>query len=95
MCDEIIKDEAERKNLLRQLSAHHEIVTITYEQLLQFAGNMLLVKNRDREKFWVMSDQAFQSLKDSQADILKKTEDYFMRHLARLKVSVEEVHVVC
>lgn len=72
VCDEIIKDEAERKNLLRQLSAHHEIVTITYEQLLQFAGNMLLVKNRDREKFWVMSDQAFQSLKDSQADILKK-----------------------
>ncbi|MEP7129038.1 MAG: arginine deiminase-related protein, partial [Chitinophagales bacterium] len=40
VCDGIIRDEAERKNLLRQLSAQHEIVTISYDQVLQFAGNM-------------------------------------------------------
>lgn len=72
VCDEIINDEKERKILLRQLSTHHEIVKITHEQLLRFAGNMLLVKNRDGVKFWVMSEQAYLSLNDTQLKILNK-----------------------
>lgn len=72
ICSEIIRDEAARKQVIAQLSAHHEIVEINYDQLLQFAGNMLLLKNRDEEKFWVMSENAFRSLNPSQIEVLRK-----------------------
>ncbi|HUM45444.1 MAG TPA: arginine deiminase-related protein [Chitinophagales bacterium] len=72
ICSEMIRDEGERKMVLQKLTPNHELIVITSQQLLQFAGNMLLVKNRDGEKFWVMSEQAFHSLTDSQIDILEK-----------------------
>ena len=71
ICSEVISDEAERKQVMTQLSANHQVVDIDYHQLLHFAGNMLLVKNRDDEKFWVMSEQAFHSLTSSQKEILQ------------------------
>lgn len=72
LCSEVIHDETERNTVLQKISAYQEVVDITYQQLLQFAGNMLLVKNRDGAKFWVMSEQAFQSLLPSQREILQK-----------------------
>lgn len=72
VCSEMICDVKERKNVLQKLSAHHEVVEISPQQLLQFAGNMLLVKNRDGERFWVMSEQAFHSLNNSQIETLQK-----------------------
>ena len=72
LCSEVIHNETERNTVLQKMSAYHEVVDITYQQLLQFAGNMLLVKNRDGVKFWVMSEQAFQSLLPSQQEILQK-----------------------
>ncbi len=56
--------------MLKKISSDHEIVEISYQQLLKFAGNMLLVKNRDGEKFWVMSKQAYKSLRPAQKNIL-------------------------
>ena len=72
VCSEVLHDETERNKVLQKISAYHEVVDITYQQLLQFAGNMLLVKNRVGVKFWVMSEQAFQSLLTSQREILQK-----------------------
>ena len=72
VCSELIHNETERNTVLQKMSAYHEVVDITYQQLLQFVGNMLLVKNRDGVKFWVMSEQAFQSLLPSQQEILQK-----------------------
>lgn len=72
VCSEVIRDEEERENVMQKLGLHHEVVDITQQQLLQFAGNMLLVKNRDGVKFWVMSEQAFCSLTSSQIGILQK-----------------------
>ena len=72
LCSEVIHNETERNTVLQKMSAYHEVVDITYQQLLQFVGNMLLVKNRDGVKFWVMSEQAFQSLLPSQQEILQK-----------------------
>lgn len=72
ICSEIISDNAERNAVLRQLSAHHEIVTISYDQMLRFSGNILLVKNRDGANFWVMSDQAMQAFDKHQLSTLLK-----------------------
>ena len=39
-----------------------EIIPITIDQMMQFAGNMLSVQNHQKESFLVMSQTAFQSL---------------------------------
>jgi hypothetical protein len=72
LCSEVIHDETERNTVLEKMSAYQEVVDITYQQLLQFAGNMLLVKNRDGAKFWVLSEQAFHSLTPFQKKQLEK-----------------------
>jgi hypothetical protein len=45
---------------------------ISEEQMMKFAGNMLMVKNRQGEKFWVMSQQALDSLSPAQIILLQK-----------------------
>ena len=71
ICSEVIRDMSEKKKVLDKLSEHHQVIEISEEQMMHFAGNMLLVKNRDGEKFWVMSQQAFDCLSSSQKEILK------------------------
>ena len=72
LCSEVMHNETERNKVLEKMSAYQEVVEISYQQLLQFAGNMLLVKNRDGAKFWVMSEQAFHSLTAKQKKQLEK-----------------------
>ncbi len=72
VCSEVIQDEGERVQVLQKIKTNQEVVDITYQQLLQFAGNMLLLKNRDGSNFWVMSDQAFHSLTAGQMKQLEK-----------------------
>jgi hypothetical protein len=51
-----------------------EIIEITLEQMLNFAGNMLQVSNEKGETFLLMSGRAFESLTDMQiAQISKHT----------------------
>ncbi|MBI5371094.1 MAG: amidinotransferase [Sphingobacteriales bacterium] len=67
LCEEAIEEEWELiavKQLLE--STGHTIVPITREQMLCFAGNMLEVKNRRGESILVMSQAAFDSLRDDQ-----------------------------
>ncbi len=71
MCGEVIRDEQERTQVLDKLSSHQSSIEISENQMLHFAGNMLLVKNRDGEKLWVMSSQAFESLTGSQKEMLQ------------------------
>lgn len=49
-----------------------ELIDISFEQMNQFAGNMLEVKNKDGETLIVMSKTAYKSLTDEQKDILTK-----------------------
>ena len=66
ICDEWIRNETERKNVLQSLSEKHTIIHLTSEQVFSFAGNMLLLKNKSGKCFWVMSSQAFNSLTENQ-----------------------------
>lgn len=69
-----VTDEAERTMLLKQFKESKlEVVDLTFEQLNQnFAGNMLQVHNKAGEKFLVMSERAYKSLRQDQIDQLKK-----------------------
>jgi hypothetical protein len=49
-----------------------ELIDISFEQMNQFAGNMLEVKNKAGETLIVMSKTAYKSLTDDQKDILTK-----------------------
>ena len=71
ICSEVISDKKERNAVLKNLGKYHRVVEIDEHQLKCFAGNMLLVKNRDNKKFWVMSEQAFRSLSKTQIEVLK------------------------
>ena len=52
-----------------------KIVEITEEQMHCFAGNMLQLKNKNGEKFMLMSLSAFNSLNNIQLEALKAEND--------------------
>ncbi|MDB5091185.1 MAG: amidinotransferase [Mucilaginibacter sp.] len=54
------------------LSTQKEIVDISFDQMNQFAGNMLEVKNAEDETLIVMSKNAFTTLDDNQKTSLEK-----------------------
>jgi hypothetical protein len=68
---ELIRDEEERKNLLFHLEQFYQLVLLTEEQVMQFAGNMLYVTNKHGEAYWLMSTTAFGSLSAEQRKILE------------------------
>lgn len=72
LCEEAIDEEWELI-AVRQLleSTGHNIIAITREQMHRFAGNMLQVKNNKGEKLLVMSQTAFDSLREEQLQMLE------------------------
>lgn len=71
VCLETIENERERKMVEDELvNSGKQVVEITLEQMDEFAGNMLQVKNNKGEKLLVMSQSAFNSLTESQIKIL-------------------------
>jgi hypothetical protein len=72
LCEEAIEEEWELI-AVRQLlqSTGHTIISITREQMHCFAGNMLLLKNQQGQKFLVMSRSAFDTLTKEQVSNLR------------------------
>jgi hypothetical protein len=72
LCEEAIDEEWELI-AVRQLleSTGHTIIAITREQMHEFAGNMLQVKNNKEEKFLLLSQTAFDSLRREQLRMLE------------------------
>ena len=67
ICLDTIDDKKERKLVIDQLKkSGKEIIAISEEQMHQFAGNMLQVRNDQGEKFLVMSASAHNSLNAQQ-----------------------------
>jgi len=54
------------------INTHKEIIDISFNQMNQFAGNMLEVKNKTGETLIVMSVSAFNALNDKQKTSLQK-----------------------
>jgi hypothetical protein len=71
ICEETIDEEWELI-AVRQLleSTGYNIIPITREQMHAFAGNMLQVKNKNGEKFLLLSQTAFNALRKEQKQLL-------------------------
>lgn len=73
ICLDSIDDKHEKKNVLRHLKeSKKEVLTITEEQMHQFAGNMLQVRGAEGEKYMVMSLAAHKCLTSEQISIIEK-----------------------
>ncbi|TXD54340.1 MULTISPECIES: citrulline utilization hydrolase CtlX [unclassified Polaribacter] len=67
VCLSSIDDKKDRKNLLKHLKEDgKKVIDITEEQVNNFAGNMLQVRNNKDELFLIMSQTALDSLTLSQ-----------------------------
>ncbi len=74
ICLESIKDADEKKTVTESLHrSGREIIEISFEQMNNFAGNMLLIRNTNDEKILVMSETARKSLDSGQ---IEKLESY-------------------
>lgn len=68
-----VRDAAERARLLDLFQeTNKEVVAISMEQMLSFAGNMLQVKSQEGKRLLVMSEQAYQSLTPEQLTQIKR-----------------------
>nr|WP_314784202.1 arginine deiminase-related protein [uncultured Capnocytophaga sp.] len=72
VCLDTITDKSERKNLLHHLKEDKkEIISISPEQMCQYAGNMLQVQGKD-STYLVMSDAAYNALTPQQIQTIEK-----------------------
>jgi hypothetical protein len=73
VCLNCIDDANEKSALISSLEkTGKHIIEISEDQVNQFAGNMLAVRNKDNEEFLVMSAAAHQSLKTEQINRIEK-----------------------
>jgi len=72
ICDECIVRDEPREAVLQSLKqSGHDIVTLSFEQMDAFAGNMLELRTLAGERLLAMSEQARQSLTDAQLSVIE------------------------
>ncbi len=72
ICLASIKDVVERKLVVEKIiSTQKTIIEIGFEQMNQFAGNMLQVHNNKGKRFLVMSSQAYNALTVAQIAVIE------------------------
>lgn len=73
ICLESVPAAAERDRLQQRFDATgKEVIAITLDQMMAFAGNMLQVRNREGDTFLVMSEQAYRSLTLAQIKAIER-----------------------
>jgi hypothetical protein len=73
ICLDCIDDKQERKNIIANLKQDNkEIITISEDQVTNFAGNMLQVIGTNNKRYLVMSKSAFESLTKQQIKSIEK-----------------------
>ena len=88
ICLEAIKNPDERQKVRATLEETNKyIIELTLDQVGHFAGNMLMIRNQQQNKFLIMSTQAYESLTDQQHKALS---DY--ASLLHTDLSVIEGH---
>jgi hypothetical protein len=71
ICLGSITNNTEKERVIESLiSTHKQIIDISFNQMNHFAGNMLEVKNTDGDTLIVMSQSAYDVLKEEEQDLL-------------------------
>ena len=72
ICDEAITREDQRAAVLAKLrETGHAVLSLNYDQLNAFAGNMLELRSESGERVVAMSTQAWESLHSTQRQLLE------------------------
>jgi hypothetical protein len=72
ICDEaIVRDEQRDAVMTRLRESGHDVVSISYDQLDAFAGNMLELRSKEGDRVLAMSSQAWNSLDAEQRQVLQ------------------------
>ncbi|MEI9946504.1 MAG: arginine deiminase-related protein [Chitinophagaceae bacterium] len=88
ICFDSIADGQEREKVSTAIKkTGKEIITISLEQMNNFAGNMLQVENKSGEKLLVMSTQAFGSLTGGQEAKLESFNKIIHSSLATIETN--------
>ncbi|MGI9271986.1 MAG: citrulline utilization hydrolase CtlX [Woeseiaceae bacterium] len=67
ICDNAIADDEQRAAVLQRLrDSGRDVISLSYDQLHSFAGNMLELRPRNGSRVIAMSQQAFDSLSEQQ-----------------------------
>jgi hypothetical protein len=73
VCLDSIKNELDQERLLSSFaSTGHRVVSISYQQMRCFAGNMIEVQSKTGQRFLLLSQNALDSLLDGQIKELSK-----------------------
>ena len=73
ICDAAISKDEQRTAVLELLTqTGHRILSLSFDQLASFAGNMLELKSESGDRIMVMSAHARQALSDSQREIIEE-----------------------
>lgn len=60
-----IRDPEQRLDVVTALElSGRKIVDISFEEMNHFVGNMLFLRNKDNQKFWVCSEKAYKNLSE-------------------------------
>ena len=86
ICIDVINEEY-KEMVLEKVSRFHDVMIIDEEQILNFCGNSLEARNRQNEKFIIMSTKAFSSLSSIQIETLEK---YFKKIIYSDLSSIEK-----
>ena len=86
ICLDAIDDKKERKNVVKHLKENKkQVISITENQVNQFAGNMLQVKNGNNERFLIMSESAYKSLNHNQINQIEKHSNIIYSDLSTIE----------
>ena len=73
ICKESITDKIEKEIVINSLmKTNHQIIDISFEQMNNFAGNMLMLKNNEGKNLMILSMTAFKSLTAIQKKAIEK-----------------------
>jgi len=88
ICLDCIDDESERQNVIDSIkNSGKELIEISEDQMQNFAGNMLQVQNENGEKFLVMSQSAYKSLKPEQVSAIEKYSEIIYSDLETIETN--------
>jgi len=76
VCAQSIPSEADRDALIQSLrGTGHEIVFLSLEQIRNFAGNALEVRNKEGKTFLIVSKAGYDSLTEEQKQIIQQYDE--------------------
>lgn len=71
ICSETIKDANEQENLLQKLSENRKLLIVSFQELKNFACNILMVKNSYAENVLIISQSAYDNLNEEHRKLLE------------------------